>query len=305
MSILDDMIKIKDKEEVLRLVSVELSVLTEEQITKARATAAQNGTTVPEPRASLHIVWEPLSYTFKGPNGNVAHDYIPVSFGIPFDQVERVRQIGWLGIPDNKLIRVNEKVGAEAQSREWARWRLRTKDILHLDIDEQGLVTGKIGQVFSNSIGRVFRVTEGNDYFPRNVQINGEWKKADEPRSAYMRYPVEDVTDTYVQPTDVPIRLPRVVAADTTTAGTEPVSKTVDFGRLRTAFEEAGLFGTPASDFSSMVKQVNFLSRHMGDSENTLVLGTAELNGKANDGALLDYLIEKGIVTLDDEGIIR
>lgn len=304
MSILDNVTRIKDKEEFMRLTAVELSVITEEQLAKARKTAEANGTTLPLPRARLHLTWEPLSYTFKGPNGNVAHDYIDVSYGFDFEILDRVRELGWLGIPDNKLIRVNDKVGPEAQDREWPRWRLKTRDILHIDIDETGTITGRKGQPYSTSIGHVFRVTEGRDYFPRNIQVDGVWKRATEPREVYVRYPVEDVTDTYVQPENVPTRMPRT-PIESTEVSPSAVSGGISDDAIRLAFVESGLVGTPAGDFNTMVKQVNFLSRHMGDSDNTLILGTGELNAKANDGDLLDYLVSKGIVSIDDGGIIR
>lgn len=305
MSILDDVIAIRPKEEILRLKGVELSVPTEEQLAKARETASRNGTTVPAPRARLHLTWEPMSYEYKGPNGNVAHDFIDVSFGIDFEDLDKVRNSGWLGIPDTKLIRINEKLGAEAQAREWARWRLKTKDILHLDIDSNGAITSKVGQPFSRAVGRVFRVQEGMDTFPRNIQVNGEWKTADTPRSAFMRYPVEDVTDTYVRPETVPIRLPRTTATEASTDAGPAVSTTVGNDSIRRALVDSGFIGSNAIDFSTMSKQVNFLARHMEDTDATLVLGTAALNKAASDGELIDYLVKQGVVTVDDNGVIR
>ena len=301
---LDDLIAIKPKTEYLRLVSLELGVATDEQLAKSAETARRNGNTAPMPRASLRVTWEPLSYNIRGLNGNLTTDYIDVSFTIDPNDLERVRTSGWLGIPDRRLIRMDEKLPAEAQRDVWPRYRARTKDIMPIDIDIDGSITGKVGQPYSNLIGHVFEVTEGMDSFPRNVQVNGKWTvDATNPRRTFMRYPVA-LADDYVAPADVPVRIPRNASTEAGAVVDTDAIRRANTDTLRAACVESGLVGMLATDLSGMSKQVNFLAKHMEDSAATIVFGTADLNNAANEGDLLTFLESKGAITINTAGFV-
>lgn len=303
---LDDLISIKPKVEYLRLKSLEVAVPTDEQRAKAAATSARNNTFLPKPRATLRVVWEPLSYNIKGNNGNVTTDYLEVSWNLEDDDLPRIRANGWLGIPDRKLIRMDDKLAAEAQKNAWPRYRARTRDVLPIDIDIDGSVTGKVGQPYSSAIGHVFEVTEGYDNFPRNVNINDKWVEDKEnPRRVFMRYPVR-MADDYVAPADVPIRVAPVRAeSDAGTVVDTDAIRTANTDSLRAAAVDSGMVGMLASDLSGVSKQINFLNRHMEDSAATVIFGTAALNEAANNGELLTLFLDKGAISVDDAGIIR
>ena len=307
MSILDDLTVLRPKEEFLRLVSVALDVPTDEQIEKTAATLrAKGNTNTIAPRASLRITWEPLSYNMRGVNGNLVTDYIDVSFGLDPEHLANIRANGWLGIPDNKLVRVDEKLDARGQTREWPRYRLQTKDILPLDIDVDGSITGKVGQPYSTAVGHVFRCSEGSDTFARNVQdsVTKQWKvDTTNPRRSYMRYPLE-MDDSYVAPADVPVRIPRSASTEAGAVFTATVAAGLTSDSLRAAVLASGLVGKNATELSGANRQISFVASHMEDSEETLVFGTAEVNEAANEGELIDFLVKKGAVTVDDSGVL-
>lgn len=306
MSVLDELTALRPKEEYLRLKGVELVVPTEDQLDKARATSLKNGTNLPAPRASIKLTWEPLSYNMRGVNGNTVDQYIAVSFGLEPEDLARVRTNGWLGIPDRKLIRVDEKVDALTQDREWPRFRLLTKDIMHLDIDVDGSITGKVGQPYSTSVGHVFKCTEGSDAFARNEQnpITKQWSKNfKDPRKAYMRYPIE-LDNSYVAPADVPIRIPRDTSSEAGAVLTEAMATGITSDVLRKAVVASGMVGMKATDFASATKQISFVATHMEDSDETLVFGTGEVSEAANEGELVGYLKSKGAVEVTDEGVL-
>ena len=305
MSNLDDLITIKPKEEFLRLLSVELAVPTQEQLEKTIATSRARGNNPPQPRASLRLTWEPLSYNIRGNNGNVTVDYIDVSFGLEPDDLDRIRTNGWLGIPDRRLVRVDDKSGVEGQTREWPRYRLRTRDILSLDIDVDGSITGKVGQPFSTSVGHVFKVTEGQDTFPRNVQdpVTQAWKvDVTNPRRSFMRYPIA-LADDYVAPADVPIRIPRSASTEAGAVMSTTTAGGVSADTLRAAVVASGMVGMRADELTSAVKQITFLATHMEDDDNTIVFGTGPINEAAGDGELLSFLQSKGALVVED-GVI-
>ena len=306
MNNLDNLTAVRPKDEYARLLGLELAVPTDEQLEKARATSrARGNSNPPAPRASLRITWEPLSYEMRGHNGNVVTDYIDVSFGLEPDDLARIRTNGWLGIPDRKLIRVDEKTTAAGQTREWPRYRLQTRDILHIDIDVDGSVTGKVGQPFSKDIGRVFHITEGYDSFPRNVQnpATKMWSvDKDNPRSSFMRYPVE-AADDYVAPAEVPVRIPRNASTEAGAVETTTNVNTLTTNSLRAAVEASGMIGMEASKLTGAMRQISFLASHMEDDDTTLVFGTGELNEAANGGELLTYLETKGALSIAD-GVI-
>lgn len=302
---LDDLLAIKPQVQYLRLKGVSLDIASQETVEKAQATAQRNGNQVFGFQAKLRIDWEPLSYNVRGRNGNVTSDFIPVSFNIDVADLERVRTSGWLGIPDRKLIRMDEKLPAEAQRYAWPRFRARTRDIMPIDIDIDGSITGKVGQPYSSAVGHVFECTEGNDYFPRNVRgADGKWTedKAN-PNRAFMRYPIS-MADNYVAPADVPIRIPRNESSEAGAVVDTDTLRTANVDTLRAAVVDSGMVGMSTLDLTGMSKQVNFLARHMEDSANTIVFGTAELNNAANEGELVKFLESKGALTVGPDGRI-
>lgn len=315
MSKLDAATTLQPKEEFYRLLDVSLHVPTQEQLDKARATVKRNGGNNFAPRASLRLTWEPLSYVLKGgANGNQTTQFIDVTFGLADgddleaqDNVcEAIRTNGWFGIPDRKVIRINDRLGYEAQEREWARWRTRTRDVLDLDIDEDGSITGTRGQLYSTSVGHVFRVQEFMDNFPKNVLgKDGKWARDEaNPRRVFMRYPVEDVTDTYIAPANPPQRVVQQREEGPTSTLTASAALNNITASLRQAVIDSGMVGMRASDLMSTAKQINFVTSHMEDSENTIVFGTGDVNEAANNGELLEFLRSKGAISVDDSGVI-
>ena len=306
MSVLDELTTLRPKEEYLRLKGVELVVPTEDQLDKARATSLKNGTNLPPPKASVKLTWEPLSYNIRGSKGNSVDQYIEVSFSLEPEDLARVRTNGWLGIPDNRIVRVDDKVDALSQEREWPRFRLLTKDIMHLDIDIDGSITGKVGQPYSTSVGHVFKCTEGSDAFPRNVlnPVTKVWSRdVGNPRRRYMRYPIE-LDDSYVAPADVPIRIPRDTSSEAGAVLSNAVATGITSDVLRKAVVASGMVGMKATDFASATKQISFVATHMEDSDETLVFGTGEVSEAANEGELVGYLKSKGAVEVTDEGVL-
>ena len=60
------------------------------------------------------------------------------------------------------------------------------------------------------------------------------------------------------------------------------------------------MVGMTESYFDTKSRQINFIATHMEDSANTLVFGTTDVSTAADEGRLIDYLKEKGAVTVED-----
>ena len=313
MSLFDE-IRFKPREEFLRLQSVELSVPTDEQLAKAADTLKRQGRDPIPPRAQVVIRWEPVSYVLVGgDHGNVTTDYMEVSFGLEPDELQRVRDLGWLGIPDNKVVRGNMKRAVEQQDRQWTRWMRRNRvddatSVMHIDVDKDGSVTGKAGQLYSFDIGKVFRCEAGVDEFPKRERDSaGAWRTSKtDTNSLFMRYPLEDVTTTYVAPENPPQVILQRRDNATPAAAVSAVAARAQGGLtaevLKSALSAAGIIGRSASTLRNTNAQIRVL-----DEGSTVApaLAHTELAQAAEDGVLLEYLASKGAIEIDDAGIIR
>lgn len=143
------------REEFYRLVSVNVSIATDEQLAKMRDSNKDA-----QPRAQMVVTWEPLSYRKEGGKyGNIETDYYPMSSGVSDEEIEQIRFGFWRGIPENKRMRIPQNLGQA--TRPWQRFMLKAKNAgLRIDIGEDGQFT-------SPDIGRVFKVEAGFDSFPQ------------------------------------------------------------------------------------------------------------------------------------------
>ena len=302
MSNLEDLLAPEDRDEVLRLVSVELTVPTDEQMAKSAATARSNGNEPPRPRASIHFVWEPLSVQLRDRETDevieTTEDYIEVSFNLQdankqpdMAAVQAIRDIGWPGIPTNKLIRVGKREWKD-QERPWGRFFKRREGVLHLGIDDDGSITGRRGQMYSNDIGKAFRTLSGFDLFPTVEMVDGKWKNLGKKTDRWMMYVVE-VANGYVAPEQPPVR--HVNRNRTTDAVTTVTAGGLSATDLAAAVQEAGFIGASANMPSNV--QQNMLQEAIARAP---ILGATELAEAAADGKLMDYLVGKGAIKVVD-----
>ena len=290
----------KPRTEFLRLKAVRVGVLTDEQIAKMRA-----GDDTRRVQATLTVVWEPMSYVIQGGKyGNQQTDYIPMTIGSldhdfdgkPTPEVlEAVRNIGFLGIPSNLLIRINPKDSADSANRYYERFVIRGRPCLALKVNEGERTDIPTGQIYSANEGKVFEVEEGYDTFPQwNPELGrrGGWDRKT-TTSKYARYPVK-VVDHYTAPES-----PRVVTIESDDTA-EPAT-TVQAGgptveKLKTAVA-ASIAGTPVTKLTNRNQQVAAVGRAISESAEAAVLGHQEVQEAANDGTLLAYLEARGVIT--------
>lgn len=287
----------RSREEFYRLVSVNVSIATDEQLAKMRDSNKDA-----QPRAQMVVTWEPLSYRKEGGKyGNIETDYYPMSSAVSDEEIEQIRFGFWRGIPENKRMRIPQNLGQA--TRPWQRFMLKAKNAgLRIDIGEDGQFT-------SPDIGQVFKVEAGFDSFPQwqpnATGRGGRWTNPDKGESAstiYMRYPVARADD-YVQPDDVPVRFVQSADdGDTTPAVTASAGGSgLTASAVAAAFAEAGMIGAPAADFSTAAQQINITG---SAGSRAPILFSEQIQSAAQDGTLLDFAVGLGAISIED-GVIK
>lgn len=292
----------KAREEVLKLVSVSVDIIPADKYAEIKADNPDF-----TPRAQMTVVWEPMSYRKEGgKRGNTESDFLQMSFGLTEEQVENVRQAFYRGIPNDRRMTIPKSLGQAKQP--WERWMLKAREAgLKIDIGEDG-------NFVSPSAGQLFRVEAGFDTFPtfkpnENGKRGGRWtdpNKGEDGRDFYMRYPIENVTASYVQPDDVPVR----IVNDSDDGEDKPAAVTSSAGgaggirpaALAAALTEIGVVGSPATSFSTANQQMEQTSEGGGSAP---ILFASEVQSHAGDGTLLDWAVSIGAVEIDADGIVR
>lgn len=289
----------------LRLVSVAVTVATDEQIAKGRAKA---GDDLPV-RARLEFELEPLSFRFVTEDGSeapaVTRGFVDITKGkslsLTPEEVEAVRQRGIMGIPPQKVLnmRVDIKRPVDKYSLPIQRflWHASKAGIKFLvsGTDAEVPSTVPVGQLWTSAIGQVLVVSYGYDSFP----MNNEGDTYDKRLYYFIALDPE-----YVAPpmNEREVRIIRSrednteAAEATTTVSSGPTAEV-----LRAAAQTAGIIGRTVSDMTAD-RQVIVTNR--GINAGAPVLGHPEVQAAVDAGQLVEYLVEKGAVSINSDGEI-
>jgi hypothetical protein len=287
-----------DREDYARLAGVELSVPTDEQIARMR----EDNPSIPV-HVSLKITWVPLSYRImRGSEVQEEEtDYIRITKGsglsgddgpgseFESQTVENVRQVGWAAIPAAALISVPK---GKNTKRPFERWMKRAQEAgVHLDIDPSS------GQLVSNDLGQVFKLTAGMDTFPTwdpDKGQRGGWTNPDNGENGidrYMRYPVTKAP-AYVAPEadQLPVvhREPRAQEAATTAGGASGPSND-----MLAAVVEGLELADMGLEVLNSSKMVGITSKAIAQFP---VLASGEVAQAVADNRFGDYLAERGLL---------
>lgn len=296
-------------EERALLKSVRVVTLDDDQIAKMRASNAD----LPV-KASLEVKVTPLSYRLEGgAYGNERTDYIPMTFGsldysynrntdtrTPTPEVlDAVRAVGYRGIPENLMIKISQGKKPEAARRYYERFVLKAQACgLALRINEGEMADLPVGQMYSPDEGQIVIIDEGREEFPTWDGDAGNWQG--DPIEKFVRY-IIGKDPSYVQPAEV--RVVHVQAAESTTpaptaaGGTEGPS----VEDLKTAVEAAGWVGQPFEKFASAALQIR--AAVQGAQNGGPALAHPEVMTAAQDGRLLEYLAEAGVIAEGGESV--
>lgn len=297
-------------DEYLRLTSVRVTILTDEQISKMRANR-------PDARinATLEVSWEPLSFNIEGgQRGNTVVDWIPMTYkyGVDVDKdgVSRpqaildIRDRGLDGIPSDVLLSVpRPNAKAEAQRRLYERWMVKSRAAgLRLTKNEGERADIPVGQIYSPDEGEIFHVEEGQDEFPQwnpDLGVRGRWDQTD-PIARWVRYPVEKAPG-YAIP-DQP-RLVLVKATEDSTAKAAPTAAAAgspQVAQVVAALNAADLIGQPVEKFESRERALRVVQGAIAGTAEAAILGHSEIQAAIDDGLFLDYLVELGAVDVSN-----
>ena len=314
---LGDYVQYAAHEDAFRLKGVELWIPTDEQIAKMRAKAPDMPVHV-----SMKVTWEPLAYRkFIGDDEIKEEvDYIRLTKGKGLSAGDEatalavVRAGGFPAIPAG--VRLNapdpKKADPDKQPQAFQRFYVAAgRAGIVIDVDADGSVTGTPGQLFSKQVGKIFSCRNGAESFPTvNADpVTGETKTGkdfwnwEDTKSVFMRVPMKELTD-FVQPEQIPERrYERKEESDglgtvgTTTTAAPAALSTDD---LRNAIALLGIGGKTVSVVNASATSLVVSNI----SKAPAVLGAGEVNRAAQSGKFVDWLVEQGVVTVQD-GVVN
>lgn len=297
-------------DEHLRLTSVRVTILTDEQISKMRANR-------PDARinATLEVAWEPLSFNIEGgQRGNRVVDWIPMTYkyGVDVDKdgvarpdaIEAIRMQGLDGIPSDVLLSVpRPSAKPESQRRYYERWMVKSRAAgLRLTKNEGERSDLPVGQIYSPDEGEIFHVEEGQDEFPQwnpDLGVRGRWDQTD-PIAKWVRYPVEKAPG-YAIPDQPRIIVVKVTEDNTATAApTAAASGSPQVAQVVAALNAAGLIGQPVEKFGSRELSMRVVQGAIAESAEAAILGHSEIQSAIDAGEFLEYLVEMGAVDVSN-----
>lgn len=280
-----------------------IQIATDEQIAKGRLTRPDF-----KPHAQMVATWEPLSYRLEGGKyGNSRTEYYAITMGkgLEPDEIEMVRQHGWMGAGQTQKRMTIPNSLAEAREP-WTYFMVHAKKV-GLDIS----ITPE-GQLASKDIEGVFEVEAGMITLPTRIETSpgsGKYRwsdpsKGEKAYTPYARVPIAKLTD-YVIPENVPVIFittgddDSVAAPAATTAnGSGAGGPTAE--ALANAAAESGMVGATAESFSGAGAQINLTNKFGSKAP---VFFTKEVQDAAAAGGLVDYLVAKGAIVVND-GVI-
>lgn len=298
-------------DEYLRLTSVRVTILTDEQISKMRANDPSRRL-----NATLEVAWEPLSFNLEGgQHGNRVTDWIPMTYrsGVDVDKdgnarpqaIEDVRTKGLDGIPSDVILSVPRPTAKpEAQRRLYERWMVKSRAAgLRLTKNDGERGDLPVGQIYSPDEGEIFHVEEGQDEFPQwnpDLGVRGKWDLTD-PIMRWVRYPVERAPAYAIpdQPRIVLVKATQDTQA-TTAAPTAAASGSPQVTQVVAALTAGGLIGQPVEKFGSRELQLRVVTGAIAGSAEAAILGHKEIQSAIDEGQLLEYLTEMGAVDVSN-----
>lgn len=284
--------------EVLRVVGSEIHVPTVEE----RA-VYEDPTYI---AAYLHIHLEPVSYRIEGGKfGNRERERFRITKGsLSEEEAERIRQIGWLGIPENKRA-VNSGKKATYDFEAFRRALQETGNLIGMYIDDS---TGNIevaakGKMFMFETKvvemPVWNATGGS-------RGRGAWD-FDNARDLYMRIPTAPADDYTPPPYDqLPVRFIEAsegvpagsaVLGSGNTTGLDPAALVL----LKDAVAAAGIIGKSVGDVATVDQQVTLTDKV---SIAHPIFGSEVVASAASQGKLIEFLQNSGVVRVENDQIV-
>ena len=277
----------------LRLVSIKVGVISDEQITKAREKA---GPDLPV-RAQIEFELEPLSY--RRSDDSNEKGYVTVTKGgdkgLTINEITAIRRDGWLGIPKEKQLSLPRGLTGrklETLSVPYQRFMYFAAKA-GIELMVQGVdpgVPGTVvnGQLWTPAIGQVISCRYGMDDFPMNNE--------GDTYTRWMWYFDKLDPDFVALPKDQ--REVRTVTVRDTAEGT---AATTAKGQttpadLRGAVVAIGLVGASAE--LSSEQQMKLISRAINDG--VYEFAHPDLMEAADRGTLISVLADRGALTVVD-----
>lgn len=242
-------------------------------------------------RVTLAVTWEPVSYRIEGAE-NVEIVRLPLTFRLSDEQIAAYTEQGIMGLPHGGR---ENRIAVDSRSKDgkerfpFERWR-RAFKAAGFPVVVRG------GQTTTDGIGHIFECETYMDSFPAGN--NEEYTK-------YMVYP-RKTADDYVAPEELPVRIreARVFeggeAVSAVSNGSTPAGPSAS--QLGDALVAAGIIGKPITAFADVTSQITACVSAMTVAP---ILGTAEVQSAAQQGKLIDYVVEKGAATVDNGVLVR
>jgi hypothetical protein len=291
------------KKDTYKLLGVHLDIPTDEMLAKWK----ENGSEFEGVPVSLAVEWEPQSYRIEGGQfGNKEFDRIRLtkSGGVSPEGLANVRAGGYPAIPQSAMYKYPAnpaKANPAKQAFPIQRFMvMAAKAGIDLSIDNDGSVTGKPGELYSKDAGKLFECTSGYEDFPTWVEtdkgVKPDWE---DTKAVYMRLPIARV-ENFVAPAELPVRHieAREDSGNTGGAAVSAVSSggAVDStGLLKAAVEKIGIVGKTVEEVNEGA--MGFVARNLAVAP---VLGTTEVANAARGKQLVEYLVNKGVVSVTD-----
>ena len=224
--------------------------------------------------AFLELVYTPVSYKLNGIFGDKEIDRYPVSWGLEDGDVAAVNDKGYFGVPADKARHRN---GGKPRSE----FDVLTRAFKAANIDFG--FSRKTGQPVA-PIGHILEMS--NDL--HDVGGNKVYER-------WVRTPIR-VADDYVPGDSI-----REVTRGQTQVEAAPTARTGGpaAAELRAAVTQTGLIGQTPAELASSATQMRIIS---GARLTAPVLLSTEVSDAAADGKLVEYLLGRGVVALDNDG---
>lgn len=245
-------------------------------------------------RVTLAIGWEPVSYRIEGAE-NLETVRLPLTFRLSDEQIAAYLSEGIAGLPHGGR---ENRIAVDSRSKDgkerfpFERWRRAFKAAGFPIVVRNGVTT-------TDGIGHIFECETYMDEFPAGN---------DETYTKYMIYP-RKLADDFVAPAELPVKVREARVFDEASSG-EAVSAVTNGAKpagpsasqLADACVTAGIIGKPVTEFSDSAKQIMACVNAMTTAP---ILGIAEVQSAAQQGRLVEYLVEKGAAQVEEGVLVR
>lgn len=291
------------RRDVVRLVAVSLSVPTPEGCLRALAETGEDW----RPKASLVFEFEPMSFRRAFEDSTDVNENLPIYFRLPVtygsvkngltvEALPAIRENGFLGIPKNAMITLDRNLIDRDDKDLWMPFQRWSKRAIVAGLGDLVDYDVSTGQPTSPYIGQLFVTETGQDRFPGGATTYGRWM-------TYVvgKAPKDFVAAPVSERETIFLKRAEAVDEDEPTTSTASVASGVTAAALADGFEAAGLLGKSVTAYDNVEAQQIAAAKAMRFAP---VFGTKVITDAADKGELIDYALEIGAITIDDNGNI-